>query len=516
MELKRLKEDKYLWILIIIAVIYILYWSLYANYRYISFTSQYYDIGVEAYSMYWHIHGLQFYPNILDYLVFANHLSPITLLLLPFFALYPHPATPLILQAIFLTLSSIVVYFTTDELLKSRKIGFAMALAFLINPATTGLSLFDFHREALMVFFYILSFYFYMKEKRVFFVISYFLFLSVFETSPIVGATLLVALLLYELLYNRASKGPERTKYKNRLYLLLIAFILTAAFLLFYHEASIYITQSYASVSDSAIVPIQRLINYVSQQFSVLSGGSTATYNSSLIIFGSILGLIVFLFGFGASSIINPIISIITFSPWLAEVLVIHNVAFLNPYIQYYSFGLGGSFVSAILGYLIISKKKITIFGKKIYDIKKYENIIAFCTLLAAILIALTFFLFLPYRIFLLHYAPPLNYTQINQALKLIPANATVMAQDTIAPHLFYIHNLELSPADSPEWFIQYGVEIYWTQPDYIVVDKNLSAYNELTNSTTFNIYNYTKYNYTVYYNQSGLYIFKRIKSDQN
>src|SRR5271155_1101816 len=104
MELKRLKEDKFLWILIILAVVYIFYWALYSNYRYTTFTSQYYDIGVETYSMYWHIHGLQYYPNVLDYLVFANHLSPFSLLLLPIFALYQHPATLLILQYIFLVM----------------------------------------------------------------------------------------------------------------------------------------------------------------------------------------------------------------------------------------------------------------------------------------------------------------------------------------------------------------------------------------------------------------------------
>jgi hypothetical protein len=281
-------------------------------------------------------------------------------------------------------------------------------------------------------------------------------------------------------------------------------------FAAFYNQAATYITKNYAIIPDTAIVPIQRLKNYASEQFSTILGITSSPYNQGLIFSGAALGLIVFFFGFGVSSIANPIISLVAYSPWLLEVLLVHNVAFLNPYIQYYSFGLGGSFVSAILGYLIVSKKKIKILNFEFSNLKKYENTIAFSTILIALVISATFLPFLGLNTFLLNYAPRLNYTQIDQALKLIPANATVMAQVTIAPHLYYVHNLELSPADVPEWFVPIGVQIYWTQPDYIVVDKNLAGYGELVNSSAFNIYNYTKYNYTVYYNQSGLYIYKR------
>ena len=111
MELKRLKEDKYLWILIALSFIFIVYWALFSNYRYVTYTSQYYDVGVEAYSLFWHIHGLQYYPNLLDYIVFTNHLSPFSILLLPFFALYPHPTTFFLIEYIFLAMSSILVYF---------------------------------------------------------------------------------------------------------------------------------------------------------------------------------------------------------------------------------------------------------------------------------------------------------------------------------------------------------------------------------------------------------------------
>lgn len=509
MELKRLKEDKYLWILIALSFIFIVYWALFSNYRYVTYTSQYYDVGVEAYSLYWHIHGLQFYPNVLDYIVFTNHLSIFSILLLPFFALYPHPTTFFLIEYIFLAMSAILVYFIADGLIKSRKIGFAMALAFLINPATTGLTLFDFHLESLAVFFYILTFYFYMKEKKLYFVISFILLLSLYDVEPIVGATLLVALLFYELFYNRKSKGVERAAFKKRLTFIGIGLLLAVIFTAFYSVAATYIIKSYDYTSASAMVPIQRIKNYLSEQVSVLAGATVVKYSTSTIINGSILGLVVFFFGFGITSIFNPILSLLLYSPWLLEVLVVHNTVFLNPYNQYYSFALGGSVVSTVLGFLIIIKKKKKIFNLEIYNIKKYENIFAFGIIfLAVILFIMLSSIIL--NLYTLNYAPTLNYTQINQALTLIPPNATVMAQPNIAAHLYYVHNLELPPVDEPSWFVPVGVSVYWTQPQYIITDKSLQLYQGLVNSSTFNINNYTARNYSLIYNKSGINIFKR------
>lgn len=216
-----------------------------------------------------------------------------------------------------------------------------------------------------------------------------------------------------------------------------------------------------------------------------------------------------FFLGFGASSLANPILSLIFYAPWLIEVLVIHNAAFTYLYTQNYSFALGGSFVSAILGYLIVLNSKPSMLRFKGSG-KNIENtVLAFMVVFAVILALFDLF---PVRSLLsLNYAPEMNYTQLNLALRLIPPNAMVMAQSSIAPHLYYVHDLELPPVDEPPWFRSVGVTVYWTQPDYIIINQNLQGYGELVNSTAFNIYNYTRENYTIYYNKSGTYIFKKI-----
>ena len=96
--------------------------------------------------------------------------------------------------------------------------------------------------------------------------------------------------------------------------------------------------------------------------------------------------------------------------------------------------------------------------------------------------------------------------------LEMIPKNASVMAQPTLALHIFYIHNLELPPIYGNDGYYLSNLTVYWFKPTYIVMDKNLSDYGDFLNSS-FNVYNYMDKNYTLYYNQSGFYIYKRINS---
>jgi uncharacterized membrane protein len=507
MEIRKLKEDKYFIALVVICALLIIYWVSFQSYRYDKFISGYYDIGAYVSSYYWHVHGLQYYPNILDYIVFGNHISLFSLFIVPVFAIYQRPITLYLMQDIVLMFTALVVYFVSSDLLKSNKIGFAFAVAFLINPATIGLLSFDFHVELFTALFYILSFYFYMKQKPTYFIISYVLLLSILEVEPVVGLSLLVVLLVYELIYHH--KAAEREVLKKSMVLLGAALIITIAFSVFYISATKYIINSYATISESAIVPIQRLQDIFTEQTSKLT---TTVLDPNLIVSGTTFGLVVFFFGFGVSSFVNPLISLISYSPWLFEVLIAHNVGFTSPATQYYSYALGGSVISAILGYMILSKTKLKLFGFELYNIQKNGTFIAFYILLLAVFISVPV-LGLLGNLLQINYAPKLNYTQINDVLKTIPNNSTVMAQGTIAPHLYYIHNLELSPvygsANTTPYFLA-----YWVKPKYIILDTNLYSANEFSNSTSnesFNIHNYTEENnYTLYYNKSGLMIYKK------
>jgi len=159
------KPDYYLRVLLVLLALYVLYWAYFGNYRYVNYVAGYYDMGVETYSLYWHVHGLNYFTSPLQYLVFTNHLSFFSLLLLPVFTLYQHPVTFLSLQAIALAATALAAYFISADLLKSRRVAFAFAIAFILNPGVMGLTLNDFHLESFTALFYLISFYFYMKKS---------------------------------------------------------------------------------------------------------------------------------------------------------------------------------------------------------------------------------------------------------------------------------------------------------------------------------------------------------------
>jgi len=515
----RLRKDSYLQVLTIAFIAYVIITVFAAVHNYSNYGAAYYDVGLEAYSFYWHVHGLQYYTYPLDYVVFVNHVSPFSILIVPLFAIYQRPLTMFLVQSVFVGLTGILTYLAADDLLGSRKIGFAMAVAYFINAGTISLSLTNYHIEAIMPFFYMLSFYLYIKGRRWGFIASYALLLSLYEVMTIVGGSLLVALLLYELVYNARSKD-NKGKWKSGLLTLLIALAVTAAFAAFYSQSAALISSSYANTPYSSIVPMQRIINYVSNELGLIHSQQTLQQRI-FTVYGTAVGVILFFFGYGLSSLVNPVISLVLYSPWLFDLIFAHNIAFLYGVTQYYSYAMGGSIASAILGLMIIYKSKFRIMGHEVRSIRKHERAVAISIVAIASIVAVMFApLFLDFKTSLPPTPQAVNTTMINQALATIPTNATVLAQTSIASHLYYIHELELAPSDRSYGVGFLGAQVYWTRPKYVVIDSNLPGYKELNSSgikdeynntllSGYDIYNLTAKNYTVIYGRDNLYIYR-------
>jgi len=88
----------------------------------------------------------------LDASYLGIHFEPGLLVLLPFYALYPSPATLVALQAALGGLTAIPVYLFSRERLRSAPLGAALAISYLLHPALMGMLLTDFHAQALLVF----------------------------------------------------------------------------------------------------------------------------------------------------------------------------------------------------------------------------------------------------------------------------------------------------------------------------------------------------------------------------
>ncbi len=507
------KTDRYLFAIVLLSIIYFSYWIFFENYRFVTFQSSYYDLGIEVYSFYWHLHGLQ-NINILQYMVFSNHLCPFCLLITPVFAIYQQPITLFAIQGTVLALTTVVVYVISKDLLKNKLAAFALAFAFLINPGLRGALFFDFHAEAFIPIFYILSFYFYLKGNRKFFVISYLLLLSIAEVSYAVGFAMLLGLLLYEYFYNGNGNRIGRAGHRERMGILLLGFLLTFLAFLFYSVAASYIINTYATASYASQPPITKLINYMSGQLSNVLNPSDQiysvgiTYNQYLLL---LFGLVAVFIGFGLSTLRNPILSVVILSPWLVEVLLAHNYAFVNFYMEYYLYVIGGSLLSAILGFLILSKQRAKTSGATGKLAKNFTPILYRLVLTLSVLTSLIPIFSIPVQIFPAKVG--YNYTQVESAIETIPSNASVLAQPPIATHLFYIRQLEPYPVNFPIAFLPFlpsdSISVHWFAPEYIIVDGNLSEYTYF-NDTYFNISNFTENNYTIYYEAGGLTIFEK------
>lgn len=505
MDIKRWSNDRILWALAIIVIAYFALWMRYGIVKYQTYNNYYYDIGVYTYSLYWHLHYAANVGPLVYLSTFANHMSFFLPIVMLIFYFYQNPVTLYLVQGIFIIITTLLVYFVTVDLTNKRSLGFALSFAFFVNPAITGLMIFDSHYEAFIPFFYILAFYAYMKNRKMLFIVSLILLLSIMETTFALAGTLLVGLLLYEYFY--ARKAKSKVSYAENLKVLGIGVLVTIIFACIYAFGAQVAIKALSTTSYSTVPPIIRTINYLT---IASTRYNLSSYSTEIVFFG-FLGIVVLFLGFGASSLENPLITIVLILPWLIEVFLIRNVSFLLQSNQYYTNFIGPSYVAAMIGYLIISKNKQKLFGIVKIDPNKSVMFNPLFIVILALLIAgqmlfySTAFSYIPYQ------TSGLNYTQINNAISMIPSNSSVLAQAWIAPHLYYIKNLEIPPSDNPITFWNANVTVYWFTPEYIIMDKYMYGYNELANPSQFNVYNYTRYNYTTIYNESGLYIFKRI-----
>lgn len=511
--------DIYLVLLLAIIALWIFYWVEYGVFVYRLFVSAFFDIGLETYSTYVHV----FYPNVtpgLQYLSFATHISLFRILLLPVFAVFPNPITLITIQDVFLAMTSLVLYFCGKELMKSRGIGFALAVAFLFNPGVRGITMWDFHSEAFIPFFGLLAFYFYMKDRQGLFLLSYTFMLSVIEFTWVVGLSFVAGMLYYEFRYNSRLSGIAELQHRKRIGALFAAGLICIIFFLFYNLVIGSLLHLYSAGFYSSLPPMLRVINFSALQYSNLFGALGGTqFNLQTFAVGSFFGLVLLFIGFGIGSLADPILNGIFIAPWLYEVFVIRNLGFASFTATYYAYLLAWSAASAILGMRIMLDKKTFLYrGWRWLERTEKRNVIIFLSWLTLYTSILLYIGTFPNTIippFIQNNSLYPNYTRVEAVLNTIPANAKVMVQENLFPHMFRILNLELSPAYGDSYSVglpgssnKLYMQVYWFKPDYVVIYPN-TYYYWIINSSNFSIYNYMGNNYTLLNSTGGMRIYR-------
>lgn len=127
---------------------------------------------------------------------FSRHTELITLLFLPFFALFPSAYTLLILQTIAIGSAGVVVYLLALQLNISKKTAVILSLCYWMFPLLAAINLFEFHADSFIITPHLLAWLFYRRKKYVFFWLFIVLGMSVKEHAFLFN--LLLALMIID------------------------------------------------------------------------------------------------------------------------------------------------------------------------------------------------------------------------------------------------------------------------------------------------------------------------------
>lgn len=484
MDLKAASKDRYLIAVMLLTLASIIYWSAFSINAYNTY-HEYTDLGQFTYDMYYHIHYLAAEHG-LQYIVFANHITPDLILLLPVFAVVQSALTLLILQAIILSLTGLALFFVARDILKSEKIALIMAFALLANPGMHGMLVFDFHVESLIPLFMLLTFYFAIRDRRVLFATSLLLLLGAMDVAPIAAIALAVGMGAYALMRETGEQRRRWLAYGA------VIFISAVIVYMFYGFTVNTLTAQYRA-GDYPTLPLFNMVTPTAGsqlgQLSSIIGGAQSTAGTYTGLLGyAVFALAVIFIGFGASMLFDPVVAVILVSPWLAEAFLLRNINFVFIWNQYFGFALGGMMVAALLGLKTLHDRKGIISKHLLKDHHtRHRYIIASIAVCAAIL-----FLLSP------HYLYSKNVNNLNQDLlfsmnstvrqqttaltsivRLVPANASLMAPFFTMPHLANRQYFEQIPPTAgdivPVNITSKNATIYSMgfYPDYILADFN-------------------------------------------
>lgn len=155
--------------------------------RHLSFSSMAWDMGAFDQAFWNTLQGDIFFSSLRGNIsLLGDHFEPILFLIVPFYALWRHVFTLLIIQALLLGSSVFPLYLIARNKLKSRILIFAFITSFTLSKAIRGIGLSDFHPEAFIVPLCFLAFYSLTAKKNLLFFLSILFILACKETSVFV------------------------------------------------------------------------------------------------------------------------------------------------------------------------------------------------------------------------------------------------------------------------------------------------------------------------------------------
>jgi uncharacterized membrane protein len=168
---RLLKARPYDFLTIVAIIIYGIVFSYFTVLKHNVFQSSGWDLGVLDQAFYTTLHSGKLFYYTADLFLnpsgcyFAQHISPILFLILPFYAINSSPTTLLILKSFILAFGALPLYFLARELLESAKAGFIAAIIYLLYVPLQGANWFDFQPQVFLPMLFFSMFYFVVKSE---------------------------------------------------------------------------------------------------------------------------------------------------------------------------------------------------------------------------------------------------------------------------------------------------------------------------------------------------------------
>lgn len=507
---RRTNERVYVVAMLLIALAFTVYFAVFVVNEYSTFNVDG-DLAGFAYNFYFNLH----YPQIahgLQYLAIDGHMSPYLVLFLPLFLLNGGALTVLFIQLLTITATGVAIFFVTRSLTKDSLLAFIFSFAFFVYPGTLGITIYGAHVEFPIPLFYILTFYFYVKRDKLWFAVSALLLAATAEVTPILILFLAAGLFLFEYrrrgaLFTSGEKTPAQRnaweKAEKPFILALLAIgVLSLIFYLLAYSAlvkgyeigayqslphGLYITQStQAELLPSLVSLVKNPLQSVRTAYDTYVHGFLSYF---------IYGIALVILGYGITLLFVPDVALAFALPWLAGVfLLTGDPSFVLPYDEYFSFVIGPVVCASILGALVLRQANARRNAPKAAQ-GPYGSITK-KVYLAAVILPLLFSIAAP--ALYLYVASPFSrlhivtfanldelllfqvnasqqaaYSQLDSVIQKVPANASLITDPNIMPHVTQRKQLESFYNASTLIQPNPPLNMSLFTPDYMLVDRS-------------------------------------------
>jgi uncharacterized membrane protein len=435
------------------------------------------DLGIFNQVFWSTLHGRFFYYSVEPWFgqsFFGVHFSPILSLVIPFYAVYPHPETLLVLQSFIIALGAVPLYFLAKDELNER-LALLLSLLYLTHPLLLGANLFDFHFEAFIPVTLLSTIYFFSSRNMKFYVLS--LFLSLMSHEYVAFFAILIV--LYELITKIKAKDELK---KIASYAILT--ILTSVVWVFLASAVHSYLKPPETQSMNVLAPVLNEIGRPLQLLSYLGNDLYTKFSYLTLLLAPLLFT-----SFFSSYLLLTV-------PWLL-------FAFTLNYTPYYKIGYQYSLVVIPFVYL-----------SSIYGIKRLlrSNSLTQQTFSRLLLFSALFFLISTTTLMQPQGIEIKRIESTRSIISLIPENASVLTTNNLFPHVSNRFDAWVLPFSYDEPYPPYytGISEVWkdyahkilneTYPDFVLIDlregetQNMRLIiSELLAKRSYRVYAYAK-----------------------